>query len=61
MTKRPCFPTHKSHVNQVVSDTATWEQSAAFRLEQSRVVKFYVRNDHLGLAIPYEYQGIDHK
>lgn len=61
MTKRPCFATRKSHVNQVVADTATWESSAGFRLEQSSAVRFYVRNDHLGLAIPYEYQGIDHK
>jgi len=43
-----------------VSDTVTWEQSAAFRLEQSDKVKFYARNDHLGLTIPYEYQGVDH-
>lgn len=61
MTKRPCFATRRSHVNQVVADTQTWESSAAFRLEQSRDVKFYVRNDHLGLMIPYEYQGVDHK
>jgi len=37
-----------------------WEASAAFRLESSDVVQFYVRNDHLGLTIPYEYMGIDH-
>lgn len=61
MTKRPCFATRRSHVNQVVADTQTWESSATFRLEQSRDVKFYVRNDHLGLMIPYEYQGVDHK
>lgn len=61
MTKRPCFPTQKSHINQVVADTQRWEQSAAFCLEQSKSVKFYARNDHLGLLIPYEFQGIDHK
>jgi type III restriction enzyme len=61
MTKRPCFATQRSHVNQVVADTATWESSAAFRLEQSKTVKLYVRNEHLGLTIPYEYQGIDHR
>jgi len=61
MTKRPCFATRRSHINQVVADTATWESSAAFRLEQSRSVKFYARNDHLGFLVPYEYQGIDHK
>jgi type III restriction enzyme len=54
------FATQRSHINLVVADTATWESSGAFRLEQSRAVKFYARNDHLGFRIPYEYQGIDH-
>jgi type III restriction enzyme len=39
-TTRSCCGTQKSHVNQVVLDTATWEQSAAFRLEQSDHVAF---------------------
>ncbi len=60
-TKRPCHGTQRSHINQVVTDTVTWENSATFKLEQARnAVKFYVRNDHLGLLIPYEYQQIDH-
>src|SRR5262245_37114336 len=59
-TKRPRRGTQKSHIDQVVLDTDTWEASAAFRLEQSPAVKFYARNDHLGLVIPYEYQGVDH-
>jgi type III restriction enzyme len=59
-TTRPCYMTQRSHVNQVVADTMTWEGSAAFRLEQSRVVACYARNDHLGLVIPYEFMGVDH-
>lgn len=59
-TTRPCCGTNRSHIDQVVLDTATWEQSAAFRLEQSPIVAFYARNDHLELAIPYEYLGISH-
>ncbi len=59
-TKRTCFATQHSHINLVVADTATWESTAAFKLEQSREGKFYARNDHLGFRIPYEYQGIDH-
>lgn len=59
-TTRPCHGTQKSHVNQVVLDTKTWEASVAFRLEASDVVERYVRNDHLGLLIPYEFQGVDH-
>ena len=59
-TVRPCWPTGRSHVNQVVLDTGTWEQAAAFRLEQSPAVAFYVRNDHLECAVPYEYLGVSH-
>jgi len=29
-------------------------------LEASEAVKFHARNDHLGLAIKYEYLGVDH-
>ena len=59
-TTRRCHGTQKSHVNQVVLDTQTWEASVAFRLERSDAVACYVRNDHLGLMIPYEFQGVDH-
>lgn len=59
-TTRPCHGTQKSHVNQVVLDTRAWEASTAFRLESSDAVVTYVRNDHLGLLIPYEFQGVDH-
>ena len=57
-TTKPCFPSARSHINQVVADTRTWEQSAAFRLEQAKVV--YAKNDHLEFAIPYEYLGVSH-
>jgi type III restriction enzyme len=57
-TTRPCFATTRSHINQVVADTTTWEQCAAFRLEQTKVV--YARNDHLEFVIPYEYLGVSH-
>jgi type III restriction enzyme len=52
-------PTVKSHINAVVWDS-TWEPEAAKMLDESDVVKCYARNDHLGLAIKYEYMGIDH-
>lgn len=60
MTARPCHGTQRSHINQVVLDTQTWERSACFWLEQSEVVAYYVRNDHLGFGIPYEYTGVSH-
>lgn len=62
-TVRSCFATQNSHINQVVADTDTWEQVAAFRLERAvhaGVIRCYARNDHMGLYIPYEYQKVDH-
>ncbi len=59
-TVRPVFRTQRSHIDQVVADTQSWESAAAFRLEQSPAVRCYARNDHLGLVLPYEYQGVDH-
>ncbi|HET7035811.1 MAG TPA: DEAD/DEAH box helicase family protein [Thermomicrobiaceae bacterium] len=60
ITTRPCFGTRKSHINQVVLDTGTWEQSATFRLEQSRVVSCYARSDGMEFVIPYDYLGVLH-
>lgn len=62
-TTRPCVPTVYSHIDQVVADTESWEQAAVFRLEQAArtgVVACYARNDHLELAVPYEWQGATH-
>ena len=60
MTTRPCHGTQRSQINQVVLDTQTWERSACFWLEASEVVAYYVRNDHLGFGIPYEYTEVPH-
>lgn len=62
-TTRPCYQTIRSHINQVAADTATWEQSATFRLEQAAnksIVNFYARNDHMEFVIPYDYLGVSH-
>ncbi len=59
-TVRQCCPTGKSHVDQVVLDTDTWERSVAFQLEASDAVSHYVRNDHLNFTIPYEFMGVSH-
>ena len=59
-TVRACHATDKSQINQVVMDNDRWEGCAAFRLEDSGQVRSYARNDHLGLTIPYEYEGQDH-
>ena len=60
MTTHPCQGTQRSHINQVALDTQTWERAACFGLEQSETVAYYVRNDHLGFGIPYEYTGVSH-
>ncbi len=60
MTTRSCHGTERSQINQVVLDTERWERSSCFRLEQSEVVDYYVRNDHLGFGIPYEYTDVSH-
>ncbi len=59
-TVRPVHATFHTHANALVADTATWEQSAAFRLEQAALrglIGCYARNDGLGFTIPYEYLG----
>ena len=58
--KRTVFTT-RSHVDQVVCDTKTWEEISVLRLEQAKdMVKYYVKNDHLEFTIPYEYLGSSH-
>ncbi len=59
-TIRPCMETNKSQVDQVVLDSQYWEGSAVTTLENSPLVDYYVRNDHLGLMIPYEYLERNH-
>lgn len=62
-TTKPCYPTRFSHINQAVADTASWEQSAAFRLEQAvaeGLVQCYAKNEGLELNIPYEFLGASH-
>ncbi len=59
-TVKPCRATTRSHVNQVVLDTARWEASVTFRMEDCEQVAFYARNEGMGFAIPYEYLGVAH-
>jgi len=59
-TGRPCEYTEKSHINHVVVDS-TWEASEAFQLDKSENVDAWVKNDHLGFAILYNYRGVVRK
>jgi type III restriction enzyme len=47
----------RSHVNLVVNDTMTWEQSAAYHLDTHRVIRAFVKNHGLNFAIPYLHNG----
>lgn len=58
-TTRPVSVTKKSHINLVVQHS-DWEGQAAQTLDACQQVKYYARNDHLGLVIPYEFLGQEH-
>jgi type III restriction enzyme len=52
----------KCHVNRVVADTGAWEQKLAQAIEDDMPeVRAYVKNDHLGFAIPYTFAGEEHR
>ena len=59
-TSKPCEWTQKSHINHVVVDS-TWEASEAYVFDKNRLVKSFVKNDHIGFTIHYNYQGIIRK
>jgi len=55
-TVRHCWATERSHINQMPTDTTTWESAVHTRLEHDPHVECYVRNEGLGFTIPYEFQ-----
>lgn len=57
-TAKPIVPADKCHLNAMVADTKIWEQSAAFALDSHPAVARWVKNEHLGLRIPYRKDGI---
>lgn len=59
-TKKVPRQTIKSHVNQMIADTQSWEQSAHFTLDSpdNDMIVSFVRNDHLEFTIPCEYEGV---
>jgi type III restriction enzyme len=48
------------HLNYVVADTKVWEQSATYAIDTHKLVDSFVKNDHLGFAIPYLHNGEPH-
>jgi type III restriction enzyme len=60
-TRRPTYRTgERCHVSHVVCDTNSWEQKLARSLEEMEEVHSYVKNEHLGFAIPYSLDGEEH-
>lgn len=59
-TSREVREVVKSHLNYVVADTKTWEESAAYFLDTSDLVDAFVKNAGLGFAIPYFQNGEAH-
>jgi type III restriction enzyme len=59
-TSKPCEWTQKSHISHVVIDSS-WEATEAYILDKHPAVKSFVKNDHLGFNIVYNYQGIVRK
>lgn len=57
-TGKPIYPADKCHLNAMAADTKTWEQSAAFALDSHPGVARWVKNEHLGLRIPYRKDGV---
>ena len=59
LTTRPITIVENSHINAVVQHS-DWEREAAEVLDKCPAVKFFTRNDHLGLSIIYEHMDQDH-
>ena len=59
-TSKPCEYTIKSHINFCVYDS-TWEATESYILDKSEYVEAWVKNDHLGFEILYNYHGVIRK
>ena len=56
-TSKPVKEVVHSHLNYVVADTRTWEQAAAYYIDNHDEVAAFVKNQGLGFAIPYMDNG----
>ena len=52
-TNKTVWPTQKSHVNYIIAEDNSWQQIAAQTLDAMECVVAWVRNQYLGLRIPY--------
>lgn len=56
-TSKPNEAFDKTHINFVVVDSK-WEYFEAKTINESNVVKSFVKNDHLNFVVYYNYQGV---
>jgi type III restriction enzyme len=59
-TSKPVRDALHSHLNYVVMDTSRWEQSSSYYIDTHDKVAAFVKNQGLGFAIPYLYNGQPH-
>ena len=52
-------PLKKSHISHCVYDS-TWEATEAYKIEKNPNVQAFAKNDHLGFAIQYTFNGVPH-
>ena len=59
-TSKPCEWVDKSHISHCVYDSG-WEASEAYFLDKSDLITSFVKNDHLGFHILYNFKGVIRK
>jgi hypothetical protein len=59
-TSKPCEAFERTHINFVVCDSK-WEYLEAKTINDSEVVKSFVKNDHLNFLVYYNFQGVVRK
>lgn len=56
-TSKPCEDFSNSHINFTVVDSK-WEYLEAKTINDCNIVDSFVKNDHLGFVVLYNYQGV---
>jgi type III restriction enzyme len=59
MTTKTCVPALRSHLSHAVVDSG-WERTVARALDESSLVRAWVKNERLGFVMPYRHGGETH-
>jgi type III restriction enzyme len=60
-TPKPVTEALRTHLNLVVNDTMSWEQSAGYQLDHHPAIRSFVKNHGLQFTIPYLHNGAQHE